>query len=147
MLRKISQLALVVLLSAWPALAAQQNPQPPAGTPRSSKPGGSPGESSSKTTQPTDDSTPNRSTADEDINVGIFYLHKGDEDAAIPRFDDAVRKQPKLAKPRLLLAEAYEKKGDKRGAARCYEEYLQAFPDAADRNKIQKRVDKLTSEQ
>ena len=42
-----------------------------------------------------------------------FYMHKGDVDAAIGRFQDAADVAPNLAKPRLLLAEAYEKKDDK----------------------------------
>ena len=50
--------------------------------------------------------------AQQDIEVGMFYLHKGDVDAAIARFEDAIRLRANFAKPRLLLAEAYEKKGD-----------------------------------
>lgn len=72
-------------------------------------------------------------------------MHKGDTDAAIPRFQDAIRQKPKLGKPRILLAEAYEKKGDKLNAAKSYEEYLQVFPNAADKKKIEKKIEKLSS--
>jgi Tfp pilus assembly protein PilF len=77
--------------------------------------------------------------------VGAFYMHKGDTDAAIPRFQDAIRKQPRLGKPRILLAEAYEKKGDNVNAAKSYQEYLRVFPHAPDKKKIEKKIEKLSS--
>jgi tetratricopeptide (TPR) repeat protein len=82
--------------------------------------------------------------AQQDIEVGEFYLHKGDLDAAITRFEDAVRLRANFAKPRLLLAETYEKKGDKSEALRYYKEYLQVLPDAPDAKKIQQKIDKLS---
>lgn len=72
-------------------------------------------------------------------------MHKGDLDAAIPRFEDAIAARANFARPRLLLAEAYEKKGDKAAAVKYYKEYLQVFPSAPDRNKIEKRIEKLGS--
>lgn len=136
-----SQLLLIGLLLALPARASQQKPPPPGGTPPASPPSASPSQA------PQADATaPDRVTADQDIDVGLFYMHKGDVDAAIPRFQDAIHKQPKLAKPRLLLAEAYEKKRDKISAAKYYKEYLQVFPNAPDGKKIEKKIDKLTSQ-
>jgi tetratricopeptide (TPR) repeat protein len=82
--------------------------------------------------------------AQQDIEVGEFYLHKGDLDAAITRFEDAVRLRANFAKPRLLLAETYEKKGDKSEALRYYKEYLQVLPGAPDAKKIQQKIDKLS---
>jgi len=73
-------------------------------------------------------------------------MHKGDTDAAIPRFEDAVRLKPNYAKPRILLGEAYEKKGDKAGAIQCYKDYLRVFPNASDAKKIQKKIEKLSGE-
>jgi tetratricopeptide (TPR) repeat protein len=141
------QLALFgLLLIALPAWTSQQKPQPPAGAPPASSGPAGPAPASPSQAAQSADTAPDRVTADEDIDVGLFYMHKGDQDAAIPRFEDAIRKQPKLAKPRLLLAEAYEKKGDKASAAKCYKEYLQAFPHASDGKKIQKKIDKLTSQ-
>jgi TolA-binding protein len=150
MRRKALQVALLVLLLALPAWATQQNP-PPGGSPPSGTTSPAPPPTNPKGGIPppaaqSDVPALDRSTAAEDMNVGLFYMHKGDQDAAIPRFEDAVRKQPKLVKARFLLAEAYEKKGDKRAAAKCYEEYLQAFPSAQDGKKIQKKIDKLRSE-
>ena len=84
--------------------------------------------------------------AQQDIDVGTFYMHKGDIDAAISRFEDAIRLRANFAKPRLLLAEAYEKKGDKSEAIRYYKEYLKVLPDAPDVKKVQKKIEKLSAE-
>jgi len=137
MRRTLSQLVLFCFLVGIPARAGQQKPP----VPPSDKPQG-------QTQTPAQDDANNAplpATVDEDIQVGTFYMHKGDIDAAIPRFEDAIRQQPKLAKPRLLLAEAYEKKGAKPDAVKCYREYLQVFPNASDAKKIQEKIDKLTA--
>jgi Tfp pilus assembly protein PilF len=84
--------------------------------------------------------------AQKDIEVGTFYMHKGDIDAAIDRFQDAIKNKPTFAKPRLLLAEAYEKKGEKSEVLKYYKEYLQVFPQAPDAKKIQKKIEKLNKE-
>jgi tetratricopeptide (TPR) repeat protein len=84
--------------------------------------------------------------AAQDIDVGTFYMHKGDMDAAIGRFQDAIRLRPNFAKPRLLIAEIYEKKGDKSEALHYYKEYLQVFPDAPDAAKVKKKIEKLSKE-
>ena len=65
--------------------------------------------------------------AQQDVEIGTYYMHKGDVDAAIGRFEDAIRLKATFAKPRLLLAEAYLKKGDKPAAVKYYKEYLQVF--------------------
>ena len=82
--------------------------------------------------------------AQQDIDVGEFYLHKGDLDAAITRFEDAIQLRANFAKPRLLLAETYEKKGDKSEAIRYYKEYLQVLPNAPDAKKVQQKIEKLS---
>ena len=76
----------------------------------------------------------------------MFYMHKGDFDAAISRFQDAIRLRSSFAKPRLLLGQAYEKKGDKTTALKYYKEYLQVFPKAPDAKKVQNKIDKLSGE-
>ena len=82
--------------------------------------------------------------AEQDVDVGTFYMHKGDADAAIARFQDAIQLKADYAKPRLLLAELYEKKGDKGMAVKYYKEYLQVYPHAPDAKKIQTKIDKLS---
>jgi Tfp pilus assembly protein PilF len=83
--------------------------------------------------------------AEQDVEVGTYYMHKGDSDAAIGRFQDAIRLRANFAKPRLLLAQIYEKKGEKTSAVKYYKEYLQVFPDAPDAKKIRQKIDKLTN--
>jgi tetratricopeptide (TPR) repeat protein len=85
--------------------------------------------------------------AQQDIDVGTFYLHKGDVDAAIARFEDAINRRANFAKPRLLLAECYEKKGDPSEAVRYYKEYLQVLPNAPDAKKVREKIDKLSKKQ
>lgn len=121
---------LMVFLAALPGWAGQQKQQPAA---------------AARSQQQENAAIPPASV-EEDIQVGTFYMHKGDTDAAIPRFQDAIRQQPRLGKPRILLAEAYEKKGDKPNAAKSYKEYLQVFPNAADKKKIEKKIEKLSGQ-
>jgi tetratricopeptide (TPR) repeat protein len=118
-----------------------QTPSPPAGKPS--------GESSSTPNGPpappaADAPTYDPVSAEEDVEVGEFYMHKGDIDAAISRFQDAIRLRSNFAKPRLLAAEAYEKKGDKINAVKYYKEYLQVLPKAPDAKKIQNKIEKLS---
>jgi tetratricopeptide (TPR) repeat protein len=155
-----------------PATPPQQQ-QPPAATPPrpTSSPDSSQDpsqESSSKKALPPDDPAPTKSSADaakkskpgvlppaddpawdpfhaqQDVDVGMFYLHKGDVDAAITRFEDAIRLRANFAKPRLLLAEAYERKSDPSEALRYYREYLQVLPNAPDAKKIREKIEKLS---
>lgn len=169
-----SQLVFVAVTVSFAGVASagqgtDQTPPPPTGAPAgesSSKPAGQPPpaaparESSSKPPgQPPAASPPAKTpaakpdagaydpvTAEDDIEVGTFYMHKGDIDAAISRFQDAIRARSNFAKPRLLLAEAYEKKNDKTTAVKYYKEYLQVYPKAPDAKKIQGKIDKLSGE-
>jgi tetratricopeptide (TPR) repeat protein len=81
--------------------------------------------------------------AEKDVDVGTFYMHKGNFDAAIARFEDAIQLRANYAKPRLLLAETYEKKGDKPNAVKYYKEYLAVYPHAPDSKKVQEKIEKL----
>lgn len=156
--------------SQQPATPAPSQPprqpagaQPPAAPPASQ--GDSSQESSSKKVLPPDDEPAKKPAAhgakpgvlppeddpawdpfhaQQDIDVGTFYMHKGDMDAAISRFEDAIRLRANFAKPRLLLGEAYEKKGDKSEAIRYYKEYLRVLPNAPDAKKVQEKIEKLS---
>lgn len=145
-----------LLACAWCAFAMLAGPlrgqgQPNQGQPNQGQPNkpdaGDSGESSSKQPDlapPNDKPAYNPLPAEQDVDVGEFYMHKGDVDAAIPRFEDAIQLRPNYAKPRLLLAEAYEKKGEKSNAVKYYKEYLKVFPGAPDAKKIQKKIEKLS---
>jgi tetratricopeptide (TPR) repeat protein len=84
--------------------------------------------------------------AEKDLEVGKYYMNKGDIDAAIDRFQDAADSKPGFAIPYKYLGEAQEKKKQKRAALQSYKRYLELYPHAEDANKIQKKIDKLYSE-
>jgi tetratricopeptide (TPR) repeat protein len=84
--------------------------------------------------------------AEKDMQVGEYYMHKGDIDAAIDRFEDAALAKPGYALPFRYLGEAQEKKGLKKKAIQSYKRYLDLYPKAEDKDKIQKKIDKLDKE-
>ena len=84
--------------------------------------------------------------AEKDIDVGKYYMKKGDVDAAIDRFEDATTAKPGFAIPFLYLGEAYEKKGKKKPAVKAYQRYLDLYPHAEDGDKIRKKIEKLHQE-
>ena len=84
--------------------------------------------------------------AENDIEVGEHYMHKGDYDAAIDRFQDAIDSKPGYAIPFRYLGEAQEKKGLKKQAIKSYQRYLDLYPHAEDGAKIQKKIEKLYKE-
>jgi tetratricopeptide (TPR) repeat protein len=84
--------------------------------------------------------------AEKDLEVGKYYMNKGDIDAAIDRFQDAADSKPGYAIPYKFLGEAQEKKKQKRAALQSYKRYLELYPHAEDKDKIQKKIDKLYNE-
>jgi tetratricopeptide (TPR) repeat protein len=84
--------------------------------------------------------------ANKSLEIGTFYLKRGNYDAAIERFQDATHFQPKLARSYSLLGEAYERKGDVDNALVFYKKYLAVYRTAPDREKILKRIEKLESQ-
>jgi len=81
--------------------------------------------------------------ANKSMEVGTYYLKRGNYDAAIDRFEEAARLQPGLARPYLKLGETYEKKKDLPKAAASYRKYLELYRTAPDGNKIRKRIEGL----
>jgi tetratricopeptide (TPR) repeat protein len=81
--------------------------------------------------------------AEKDLQVGQYYMHKGDVDAAIDRFQDATLAKPGYAIPFRFLGEAQEKKGLKKPAIKSYQRYLDLYPKAEDGEKIRKKIEKL----
>ena len=84
--------------------------------------------------------------AEKDLEVGQYYMRKGDVDAAIDRFQDATTAKPGYAIPFRYLGDAQEKKGLKKQAIASYSRYLELYPHAEDGDKIRKKIDKLRSE-
>lgn len=84
--------------------------------------------------------------AEKDLEVGKYYMKKGDVDAAIDRFQDAIVAKPGYAIPFRFLADAQEKKGLKKQAIKSYERYLDLYPHAEDGDKVKKKIEKLRKE-
>jgi tetratricopeptide (TPR) repeat protein len=133
-----------------PGESSSTAPKPlPPGPPDSSRPKSSnkkPKDKDTRTNSAADQPTWDPLRAEKDLEVGQFYLKKGDLDAAIDRFQDAAAAKPGFAIPYRYLGEAQEKRGDKSEALKSYRRYLDLYPHAEDAKKIQKRIDKLWSE-
>ena len=84
--------------------------------------------------------------AEKDLEVGQYYMKRGDLDAAIDRFLDATTAKPGYAIPFRFLAEAQEKKGLKKQAIKSFQRYLDLYPHAEDGDKVRKKIDKLHRE-
>jgi tetratricopeptide (TPR) repeat protein len=150
-------LAALLVLGTASLVRAQEPPQdssskpadPPGPAPE--KPTGKPGKHEKKNKDTAAKSAPDQPTwdplrAEKDLEVGQYYMRKGDVDAAIDRFEDATLAKPGYAIPFRFLGEAQEKKGLKKQAVKSYQRYLDLYPHAEDRDKIQKRIDKLHRE-
>jgi len=121
--------------------AAQSQQQDPA------KPNAKPNSGTDNPTKNADDQPmwdPLR--ADKDLEVGQYYMRKGDVDAAMDRFEDAILAKPGYALPFRYLGEAQEKKGLKRYAIKSYSRYLDLYPHAEDKAKVEKKIEKLRAE-
>jgi tetratricopeptide (TPR) repeat protein len=133
-------------LLALPTLVFSQDPPPnpadkpaaPTNKPKAPKPN-----ADNATQNAPDQPTWDPLRAEKDMQVGQYYMHKGDLDAAIDRFEDATLAKPGYAIPFRLLGEAQEKKGLKKQAIKSYQRYLDLYPKAEDKDKIQKKIDKL----
>jgi len=132
---------------------SQESSSKPADAPNPppEKPAGKPGKNDKKNKDSAANSAPDQPKwdplrAEKDLEVGQYYMRKGDVDAAIDRFEDAILAKPGYAIPFRFLGEAQEKKGLKKQAIKSYQRYLDLYPHAEDRDKIQKRIDKLYKE-
>jgi hypothetical protein len=134
---------------------AQSQPPPPPPTPPVA------GESSSKNA---DDAVPvppktdsekdlaalpamDRLAAVKDIEIGTYYLNKGNVDAAIDRLHDAAVSYPTYAEPWRLMGIAYEKKGMLSEAIKADQEYLRLYPHAQIRKKLEAHIENLQKKQ
>jgi tetratricopeptide (TPR) repeat protein len=144
--------ALAVLLAASPGFA--QDPQqessskPPDNAAPAPAPAKKPAKSNKDSATKNDPDQPKWDPlrAEKDIEVGQHYMHKGDYDAAIDRFEDAIEAKPGYAIPFRYLGEAQEKKGLKKQAIKSYQRYLDLYPHAEDAAKIKKKLEKLYKE-
>lgn len=142
----LSVAPIALLLLAAPMRTFAQDPPPnppnkpaaPTDKPKPPKPN-----TDNATQNASDQPTWDPLRAEKDMQVGQYYMHKGDIDAAIDRFEDATLAKPGYALPFRLLGEAQEKKGLKKQAIKSYKRYLDLYPHAEDKDKVQKKIDKL----
>jgi tetratricopeptide (TPR) repeat protein len=149
--RAIPICAAFFLLCAIQQVRAQEPPQEssskPADAPSAAPPKPFPKQKKDTATQNAPDQpTWDPLRAEKDLEVGQFYMKKGDLDAAIDRFQDATTAKPGYAIPFRFLGEAQEKKGLKKQALKSYQRYLDLYPHAEDGDKVRKKIDKLYKE-
>jgi tetratricopeptide (TPR) repeat protein len=139
------------LLAAGSPLHVQDPPKEPASKPADTQ-GAPPPKSPTKpnkdnaTQNAPDQPTWDPLRAEKDMEVGQYYMRRGDLDAAIDRFQDATTAKPGYALPFRYLGEAQEKKGLKKQAIKSYQRYLDLYPHAEDGDKIKKKLEKLWKE-
>jgi tetratricopeptide (TPR) repeat protein len=136
-----------VCFAAPPAFAQDQPPPPPQPPPPGPQEPAKPKPNTDSAAQSAPDQPkwdPLR--AEKDLQVGKYYMDKGDFDAAIDRFMDAADSKPGYAIPYRYLGEVYEKKGQKKPAVKAYQRYLDLYPKAEDGDKIRKKIEKLHKE-
>lgn len=140
---------IVLLLAGMPLRAQDPAPESsskPTDAPAPKKPDKKKRQSDNATQNAYDQPTYDPLRAEKDLEVGQYYMHKGDVDAAIDRFQDATTAKPGYAIPFRYLGEAQEKKGLKKQAIQSYSRYLDLYPHAEDGDKIRKKIDKLRNE-
>jgi tetratricopeptide (TPR) repeat protein len=81
--------------------------------------------------------------AEKDVEVGTYYMKRGDVDAALDRFHEATLSYPTYALPWELMGEAYEKKDEWDDAIKSYQKYLKIYPHAPTRKKVEERISQL----
>jgi tetratricopeptide (TPR) repeat protein len=148
-------LVFIFAASLFSGAARAQTPPPPPPPPPAA------GESSSKNT---DDAVPvppktdaekdlaalpamDRLAAVKDIEIGTYYMNKGNLDAAIDRLHDAAVSYPTYAEPWRLMGIAYEKKGMLSEAIKADQEYLRLYPHAQIRKKLEAHIEILQKKQ
>lgn len=88
----------------------------------------------------------NPGLADKNLKIGNFYLKKGNYDAAIQRFQDAIDYQPNLVAAYDALGRAHEKNGDKAKALAVYKDFLAKYPDSSKASDFKSRSARLEKE-
>jgi tetratricopeptide (TPR) repeat protein len=81
--------------------------------------------------------------AEQNINIGNFYLKKRNYDAAIERYLEAIEYQPDSVRAYEALTRAYEKKGDTSKAITAYREFIEHNPNSPKSQEFRARLAKL----
>ncbi|MBN1567702.1 MAG: tetratricopeptide repeat protein [Acidobacteria bacterium] len=86
---------------------------------------------------------PNSELAEQNVNIGNYYLKQKNYDAAIKRFLEAIAYQADLVPAYEGLARAYEKNGDILKAINAYRGFINKNPDSPKASDFQKKIEKL----
>jgi tetratricopeptide (TPR) repeat protein len=84
--------------------------------------------------------------AQKSLEVGKDYFKRGNSEAAISRFLEAIEYQPNLAAAYDALGRAYEKTGDKAKALAVYKDFLAKYPDSPKASDFKSRSARLEKE-
>lgn len=84
--------------------------------------------------------------AEKEVEVGNFYMKKGNYPAAIKRYQEATKWKPNWGLAYLKLGQAYEKKGEPRRAAEAYRKYLEILPKDRRAAQLRKEIARLERE-
>jgi len=80
------------------------------------------------------------------VEIGNAYLHKGRINAALSRFQEALKDNPNYAQAYLGLGKVYERMKENQKALNAYEHYLDELPstkDAKEAKDVQRAVARL----
>ena len=138
-------------------LLVQQPPAPPAPAPPSKKPEivildpNAPKGLEEKKDQEEEAAPPkeyayNPYQAEREVEVGNFYMKKGNYPAAARRYEEATKWKPNWGLAYLKLGQAYEKKGELRRAAEAYRKYLEILPKDRRARQLRKEIARLERE-
>jgi tetratricopeptide (TPR) repeat protein len=81
--------------------------------------------------------------AEQNINIGNFYLKKKNYGAAIRRYLDALEYQPDSIRAYEALTRAYEKNGEITKAILAYKEFIENNPDSPKSPEFRIKIAKL----
>lgn len=139
-MNSICKVALLAICGAFAAAAAgaTQNPKTEHPASQNSQAQSSSAQTSKGRAKQEPEFNPMR--AIHDVEVGKFYMKRGDLAGAIARFKDAMLYKPHYAEARLLLGQAYEKKDDPQNAISYYKQFLEILPNTPESKKVRERI-------
>ncbi|MGA2072347.1 MAG: tetratricopeptide repeat protein [Terriglobia bacterium] len=124
-------LSFLLLSTSWAILCAQQQPAKPA-APKDDPVRVLPSDSASKS-----------------VEIGDFYLRRRKYQAALSRFQDALKTDPHYAPAYRELGRVYEKMGQWKKSLDAYQKYLDELPsakDAREAKEIHKAIARMQKE-
>jgi tetratricopeptide (TPR) repeat protein len=136
----IAKVALLAICATGAGLSAGAAQNPPAKPPVAQKSQEQSSSAQTSKSQSKQEPEFNPMRAIHDVEVGKFYMKRGDLAGAIARFKDAMLYKPHYAEARLLLGQAYEKNDDPQNAITYYKQYLEILPNTPESKKVRERI-------